>query len=454
MGKRWPIMVVFFSLIYYLGVRLMLVWRYGDVAFGYDAGIYRFFVSNLVDKFGDPSLGHFGFFSFLNILQWLGNSGDQILFGFYLVLVLIFFIAYYFLVKNLTNEKIAAFSVIIFSLSITQFEFYWWYYYRNFLGVILVMVILWLVSKKSKLIILFSIFLGIVHPASLLPIFFTLFFYFLIEKNSRKFLLIIGVLSLVGVSIVSWSEIKSYLPFFTTNYGLVNNFSVVQAQEFTGQFMEIKFYLGISLIYLIFGLLGVIYYGRKYRLMACLFVANLLIIALQIIFYRRSLIYIDLMACFFGAIFLFDQIEKINNKVFSIIFCTIFFGLLLWQNFSYCLLKQPLIEPTEMEQIKSLANYSINKSIISVSSYYAPWLYGYSGHLIIAPGMLDENRWSENEWDDFWVTDLAERRKELITKYYRLPILLYLGKEDMWFGKKIQGDSNFTKLNTNLWEFH
>ena len=140
--------------------------KYG-AGFGYDFGIYRNYINGYFDRLGDPTVVPFGFSAFSNMLRLLGSSTDQILFGWYFVLSVMILVALYCVVKNYFNAKTAFIAVILFATSITQFEFHWWYYYRNFLALFLCYCHSSL-STTNHFLTLALLFIGIVHPPSLI----------------------------------------------------------------------------------------------------------------------------------------------------------------------------------------------------------------------------------------------------------------------------------------------
>ena len=110
--------------------------------------------------------------------------------------------------------------------------------------------------------------------------------------------------------------------------------------------------------------------------------------------------------------------------------------------------QKPLISKTELNVIKELNTLIPQHSfLMATDSYYSPWLYGYSGRDVIAPGLFSHNKWTRRQWENFWFGS-KESRNQLLDQYDR-PVYLYIGERQK--PVKLSDDYNFKKITNRLW---
>ena len=100
-----------------------------------------------------------------------------------------------------------------------------------------------------------------------------------------------------------------------------------------------------------------------------------------------------------------------------------------------------MISRQEFDNIVKIKSISPELKVFTQNSYYATWLYGFSGHPIISPGLGDKN-WNLEHWQEFWAGD-ATRQKEMLIEF-KQPLLIYqdrlnsiLLSEDLGCFKKV-----------------
>ena len=96
---------------------------------------------------------------------------------------------------------------------------------------------------------------------------------------------------------------------------------------------------------------------------------------------------------------------------------------------------KPLINESELEAIQYLQNTEIGSYVMSTSSIYSPWLIGYAYRKTIAPGLFDENKHNEQEWNVFWNTNSIEEMKQFLNVYNK-PLYIFVGQQQPDFIKK------------------
>lgn len=407
--------LTFCIFIFYALIRLFPLWRDGDRAFGYDSGIYRHYINGYWEKFGDPALQPLAFSWFSNFFKLLGFTTDFIMFPLYFLLGCLMFWLVYFVVKKYFNEKTAVWSVFLFSISVIQFEYYWWYYYRSFLAVIFLLLALLLFHYRSYWVILFLVFALCLHPLMALPVLLAVGAMIFADKNCRRYWLIVVGAAIAGSLVLVWREFFGQLQYLQNNAWRAG-FDRFGATESTGQFVTPWFFVRSVIVYLFFALLGLWQYGKKQKLLALIFIFSLLGALAQIVFYRRLFVWLDLILIIFAGALLSDWLASLWKykiiKIAVMVFCV--FTVFSISRYAY--LKQPLISADEFAAVQA-AGLTNAEYILSSSSRYAPWLYGWTDKKIIAAGMFENNLWTYDEWLIFWQGEDSEKIKELMARY-------------------------------------
>lgn len=436
---------------WYLATRLYSFLCFGPRAFGYDTGIYRHFVNGYFERFFDSSIVPFGFSGYTTSLRFLGASTDIIVFGGYIFLSLIFAGLFYFTVLEYTEKKISAwFATTFLSLSIVQYEFFWGYYYRNFLALFFTIIIFYLIQIRSRLLWLPLTALAIVHPLTTLPVGITLCIYAWCKKEDRKFILISGLLAGVAAIVLNHKEFLVYLPFITKYFGASSVALAAGNTEATGLFMSGKNFLYAILWYAplaIFTLTNVQW--KKYLMPIIFLLVNTSLVLAQVVFYRRFLVSIDLILIILAAVGLTTIWEwpQKYSKTLVVLFLLLF-GIYFT---SHMVRTEPLLTKNEMAAIAEL-KLPENARILTINPYYAPWLYGFTNHGIIAPGMFEHDQWNRGKWDLFRGPSDAAEQTNMLKEYQSQPLYIFLGERDAHFEPKLEQNQNMQKINDYIWQ--
>ncbi len=437
--------------LWYLVTRLYSFMRYGQVAFGYDTGIYRHIINGYFERFFDPTVVPFAFTGYSNSLRFLGASTDSIIFGGYIFLSLLLAGLFYFVVLEYANQKKSAwFATALLALSIVQYEFFWGYYYRNYLAIFFTFMVFYLIKIRSRLLFLPLTTLTIVHPLTALPVAISLCIYGVIKKEDRKFILISGTIAALLALFLSGREFLVYLPFITKYFG--TSFAAVAAgnTEVTGLFMSGKSFLYAILWYAplaIFALATISW--KKYLLPIIFLGVNILLVLVRTVFYQRFLVSIDLILIMFAGIGLSAVWEwsRKEIKVVVIIFFIIFAGC----SGNYIVHKKPLLALSEISVITKL-KVEENARILIINPYYAPWLYGFTNQGIIAPGMFEYDRWNREKWSMFRGQADIQTQTEMLKEYQTQPLYIFAGERDIYFTEQLKQNKNMRKINDYIWQ--
>jgi len=442
--------------VFYIFSRLWMYLRYGQYAFGYDTGIYRHFIFGYFERFGDPALQPFGFSAISNTLLYLGSHADEIMYTGYIFLSFVLCGAVYIVAKNYFDRRVACVAVFLFAVSFVQFEFYTWYYYRNFLALFFILMSFFALKKSSHTLFLFLFALGIIHPLSLIPLGMTLCVQFLFDKNRRKYLFFHGAIAALLLLVLNWREFAVYLPFFTEQHGMASNAPAWQQSEATGQFVDLRFFLYATLFYVPFAILGLVSYVRKQKTLFIFLCANVALIVFGIVFYRRFYAFVDIVLILFASGGLVRLLSMLKEHVFvRWLFIILFLSIPIFFGGKYVVEKQPLITESEFVMIQNLDTLIPEESYLMViDSHYAPWVYGFTNHKIIAPGMFEYNVWGHEAWQEFWYTQDQTRRHALLEQYDQVEsVYVFLGEYGRDFEEVLVRDSRFTYIDIYTWRF-
>lgn len=427
----------FFSVLsvflFYAISRLFLIWRYGDIAFGYDTGIYRFNINAYWDKFGQTDLPPFAFSWFSIFFKLLGFSTDMVMFGVYFATACAMFWSLYLLVKKYFDLSATLWTVFLFTISIIQFEFYQWYYYRSFVAITLLLFTLLLFSYYSYFSLLPLILATCFHPLSAIPVILAIIAMGWLDKEHRRYWLVLFGITFICSCTINWSAFYEHYLFLKSNRWLAGNDNF-GSTESTGQFISLMFFLRAMFIYGLFSIIGIITNIKKNKILPLIAFFSLVAMLFRIMFYRRLFIWLDLILIIYAGVFLSNLTNKFFNqktmKLAIFVFCLI--GSANISRFIY--LKSPIISNSEFYAIYNSDNLRESEYVLSFSNKYSPWLYGYTNKKVIAPGMFEYNKWNYEEWTIFWYGKDRDKIIELLNRY-PTPIYIYLNNNDeYWLG--------------------
>ncbi len=453
---RKPYLVLFFMFLFFIFIRAFPFFHGGEAPLGYDTGMYRRHWSTFFEvaiQTGDLNDGYPVSF-FTNILQVIGWTPDMLISVFYVFLGVFVGIALYAVAKEYFHRDIAIFSVVLYVLSVSQFVAYWGMYWRMWLAMGLSLASIYLLKKKSWSVIPVAGFMGGVHLLSFLPFALALIAFFIFGKE-RRFTFFAGVGIFFVTVLLSYNTILGVLPYYTNHYGFIQDYPSYIARELTGIYLSFSLYKGYVLLYLPFAIIGLMrwIFLRDWNYLFFYFLVNFVIMSLELVFYQRFIILMDLVGLILAAWVMYDFClyfwngeDRFIGKVIIFLF---FFGAFV--NITYHSWKlKPLIDGEEIEAIRSLQSIKGDFLAMSISSYYAPWIYGYSGMGTIAPGLFEYNKWDLEKWNRFWFTENPSVRRELLNEYDRT-IYIFVGKKDPDID--FSHDNAFTQIHPHIWKF-
>lgn len=456
--------VLLFLLLISIILGLYRIYPYFDlnIALWYDPWIYRLmffdYINNLpyIDYNKLNSYTNWWMAIFLwpliNILYIIWFNIDYLIsfwLGFFSIITSLFI---YSLLKKYSKET-SIIGIILFFISIVQYESFSMNYYKQIIWTIFFLVIFYLFEKKKYILsipLIISVFT--VHRPSWLFFLIVFIVYkifdFLNNKKQRKYLennikkknnkeLLKEIkfeFKDIILVIISWIiALFMYFPLFQE---LI--LSVIKPLTTTivswwpsGTFFSINIFLANSYLYIIISLYW-FYIKLRNKDFDYIFVWYLvwaLRIILKLFFYNRFLIFFDIFIILLSA-YSFWLILKENKKIFYYIFI-IFFALQLFFYFDYVSSNNKAnISQIEFENIKKINTIVSENSYLMVNSRSrSPWIAWYTLKPVIAPWLFEYDEWWLEWWKKWWFWD-GKDKCELLSTYKSLdrPIYIWLTK--------------------------
>ena len=476
-------------LILLLITRIVPFIHWGEAPLGYDTGIYlRVFEQylNNTQQQGLLSL-------IAHILASAGFSVNAILHGFLIIFNILLGLSLYTAAKSLFRNQIIALSaLLIFVLSIAQYEAYIWMFYRMMISVMLFMVTTALISRQSWLAIVTGGFAGALHPATFLvfgitygvytivSIIFRIFQKYSFSPNQLstangqlshvlkhlRLIIFTGLGILALAMLVNWHELYGYLPYITERKLQLANFEPFLSTELTGLYLNFTAFRLSTLFYTPLALLGFWIILKRVKVwlntehvnglffILSFFVVTFILIVAGVVFYQRYLIILDLLIIIFAGVALAQLIEYFKDSklgcVMLMIFVAGFSGVILYYSWT----REPWIPPDELQELKTAAAIIEPQAYgMSTDAYYTPWVYGYLTERAIAPGYFI-NYWSLQEWEEFWYIGTDEERVELLKRYGDDPIYIFVGSRQNENKPMREFLNKYSqKISTHIWKY-
>jgi len=419
-----------------------------SVPLGYDAGIYKYAIEQFSEKgFSaeqwikvelSPAFLYITFF--LNLFF----SSEFIITWLFIIFNLILGITIYFTAKEYFNEKTALIAFLFYALSSVQFKVFSFLYYKTILAIILMLWAFYFLKKEKRILfIAFAALTGAMH----LQTFFILFISYLAfsvynYKNWKSSLTnSIAILALASISYIGFFR-YAVLPLIQP---LAESF--VSPGKTPGTFISFFSYIFLILPILPFSIIGFLALAKRKQFNIVFFWAliNIIIVLCQFFFYNRFIIQLDIILIMLSA-FGFSILIK-EKKKFGCIILVFMLVALAFSTFNESKNAHSLMSKAELDFIKTLEQTEENASIIVLSKEYSPWILAYSKRKTIAPGLFNENKWSESQWNEFWK---AKNKNEtaFLMEIYQKPIYLYAG------AKKFENECFSVNLSQDIYKIY
>ena len=343
--------------------------------------------------------------------------------------------------KEYFGNRAALISLILFGVSIVQFKVFTYMYYKNIIGLSLMLFSLYILKKlenkygKEKIaylisFVLFAAILGAIHRPTFYIFGLSYFFYSFISplKKGYDYTMMLSnvIVGILIVSIALTFYLNGFMLAITQVLPYVEK-SFVSPGESPGTFISFFSYQFLVLAYIPFAVIGffILLKKRKLDILSLWIIINIIIVYFQFFFFNRFIIHLDIALIIVSGIGMSVFIDnKKKTGVFIVVLIMISLFILSYRESSN---SRAGISDSELENIKEINAYTEeNASIMVLSREYSPWVLGYTNRTIIAPGLFDANKWSEEEWNKFWDSNNSEETKEMISVYSK-PLYMFSG---------------------------
>lgn len=466
--------------------RILPFLRYGEAPLGYDTGFY---LSSVDGSIGGvlTGTGHRNVRALIWLpMAWLGIPKIVYLHGLYVLTQFLIAGALYATVRTiaaLPRLAYGATTVFLFAVSIPQFFVYWWMYYQTEIAIALLLATLALLHRRSSLALLTGGFGAALHPATSLPFAIALAAFLVIQllrslirlrpldAGTRFLLFLVVLVTLAAGQMISRIEAfaRIYLAATTLSYGwFLNNYPVQYQPLMSGLYVTLPVVHLASIYLLAFVCLTVTLFifqeltqdlqARRQFLFLLIYGAVLLTLNMAgVIYANRYLIYLDLVLIAIAVPALVKFVRRLLPDRMGMAVVALLSAGLLFYGGRVVAKQEPHITSSELAEVKAIGMQSEPDAYaMATISHYTPWLLAFSGRATIDPGYLPHNRWSYEQWQEFWSGKSDARRHELL-RYYSRPMYVFVGsnafEEELPYLRFIQSDERFTRVSPHVWRY-
>lgn len=377
--------------------RAMPYFLHGPFGFGYDTGIYKKTFED-IKSFSDIFSSQV--YILPSFLAWLFNLLHLpmriLLYGLHIFSSVFLAIPLYLLTKEYFGKFAGLTAVMIFSVSYVQLFASEFYLYKAVLGAIFMFYAFYFYTKKSKLFYLFTGLLALTQLPQLVLLVFGIGVASFVEfKKNLKF-------NLIGIGIVLSLILFTFL--FAPQH-IVNAWNIISARlsgttaydaHQSGLFMPFTEFLRYEFILFFVGLAGIILSFKRKEIWPLTFatIFVLVIIVEKIFFENRYIMEMELMMIPFAS---FMVVKFVNKSLKELKGRFLFVLILVLISFAgsayYVATTRPALGKGEIWALDIMKQKDDVKYVFVTNTFYAPWVYGFTGKTIIAPGIF------ESVWD-------------------------------------------------------
>lgn len=466
--------------------RILPFLRYGEVPLGYDTGFYLSSIDASIEGIL-TGVGHRNIRALVWLpLVWLGIPKIVYLHGLYVLTQFLIAGALYAFVRTIPALPRLAYGatvVFLFAVSIPQFFVYWWMYYQTELAIAFLLATLALLYRRSFLALLTGGLGAALHPATSLPFAIALVVFLTIQllrslirlrplDEDTRFLLLLAVLAtLAAGQFVGQIDAfaRTYLRATAFQYGwFLNDYPVHFQPQMSGLYVTLPIVHLASIYLLPFACLTVTLFMfrrltselRTRRQLFFLMIYGAVLLTLNIagiIYANRYLVYLDLILIAIAAPTFVQFVRRLLPDRIGMVVVALLSAGLLFHGGRVIAKQEPHITPSELEEVKAVGAYAESDAYaMTTISHYTPWLLAFANRATIDPGYLQYNRWSYEQWQEFWSGKSDARRHELL-RYYNRPIYVFVGsnafEEELPYIRFIQSDERFTHVSPHVWRY-
>ncbi len=382
---------------------------------GFDTGFYRRYLLEPLTSIPHasvPGLDHTVIIPrvFMDLIRLTGLPTDVVLYGSYLIAVVILFISFYFWVREVFTQKVAYLSTVLLILSPVYFHAYWFFLFKNFLALSLFFCLLIAIRKNSWwAVILLSLVLPITHQSTTV---------------------IAGVIIFIYTIIVWWRKENFWLPlgswFLLTSVYLIYHPTVVAKLSAppVAIFIDWLDFIQMTWPLLILATAGLWVLKKEILAKTDLFAWFIVVVAFLIFslpYHERVFLFAIFPLVIFGSVFLS---RPGITKVLVVLVSFFIFWIYFVQNYV------PYFSSTEVNNLSVLEYLDKNNNVIT-PNFMAPWVHGYTVARVYAPGVF-KDPYTPNDWELYWSHSQPLYDQAFLDAYPQ-PLYLYVPKGHEYF---------------------
>lgn len=361
--------------------------------------------------------------------------------------------------------KIYAFhGMILYFLSIIQYESFYMNYYKQILWVIFILASLYILEKKKYILsipIIISLF-TIHRPSWLFFLIIVVLHYLLsfiiqiFSKNHTNKVSIKGKKANPQINIVfakaklyfkntyktiytvlfAWIvSLLMYIPLFQELiWWLIKPLTTtIMVSGTSGTFFSLEDFLFFDFLAILLSIywLYLKYRQKQFDYITIWFLVWLIWTVFRLFFYNRFLIFFDIFIILIAAYWLW-HLYQYKKKTYLFIFI-LFFWLQSYNYITYIReYSESFISKTDLATIKQLDTLLPADSLLMTSDkHYGPWLFWYTHMSIISPWFTNYNIWDKSQWDRWWDNDW-KTKCEMLKDYqkYNKPLYIRIWSKD------------------------
>ncbi|KXJ98689.1 MAG: hypothetical protein UZ19_OD1000669 [Parcubacteria bacterium OLB19] len=407
----------FFSLaILFVVVHGWLFFKYQSwLVLGFDTGFYRRYLLEPLTSIPHasvPGLDHTVIIPrvFIDVFRLTGLSTDVVLYGSYILAIIILLISFYFFVKEIFTKKIAYLATILLILSPVYFHAFWFFLFKNFLALSLFFWLLISIRRKSWWLIIFlSLAIPVTHQSTTV---------------------IAGVIVFVYAVILFWRKENFWLPlgswFILTSIYLIYHPTVSAKLSAPPVAVFIDWSNFIQMIWPLLVLVLAGFWATKDRFfdkndLISWSLVVILFLAFSLPYHERVFLFAIFPLAILGAVIL----SRLNLvKILIVLFLFLFFWIYSIQTYS------PYFSSAEVRSLQTLESLNKNDNVIT-PNFMAPWVHGYTVAKVFAPGVF-KDPYSPIDWELYWSHNEPSYDRAFLNAFPQ-PLYFYIPKGQEYF---------------------
>lgn len=435
--RLWPYLQSAIPLGYDPGLYLFMFRQYAQVGWEQFAALPAWIAGN------EP-----GMFIFQRLVTF-GNPAwaEASLIPLIVLASLLCFGGMYLVAKKLWGQGAAFWTIFLFTISALQYRVYWYYYLKNIAALSLLSLAVYALLSLSYWAVPLVALTFYIHQPTAAFLLAILLVGWWSQRSARSYYTRVLLLSLLLVA--PYYAVRSQAVLLPLLTALGKGFNHPGA----GTFYDPLPALGLSLIYLPFGIWGFLKQRREKKtlLLVAPLALALLAVLFKVFFWRRLIIFADFFLLFFAG-WAADQFFRTQTRlhrvarVAYIIIGIIFIAVFIRKT------AQPLVYPDELTEIRLLQETEPDAFVLVPAQEYMPFVYGWSGRKVIAPGFGEHDvYWTVPEWHQFWESNDRQLEKALLLRLPQ-PLYIFKGERTAPIATDLSG-ACFERINWRTYKF-